>query len=275
MNYKKIIFVISFLAAFGFLFSFNTPTVKAMTITEIQALIQQLQQQIAQLQQQLKVAQEKPEVWCHDFNVNLRIGESGSEVQVLWTVLEKEGLDPGDTHTSFGETMASAVVGFQEKYKSEVLTPLGLKYGTGFVGKATRAKLNALYGCGVLPTPTPTPTPTPSPSITVLSPNGGEQWSGSQQYIITWTSSGNPYSQIDLLIAGYDSSGNQIGDWKLIAAGVSTSQGYYYWVPSGAPLYLPSGFATTPSKYKIKIREANDSVNAITDISNNYFSISY
>ena len=114
-----------------------------------------------------------------------------------------------------------------------------------------------------------------APSLTVLYPNGGEQWIGSQQYRITWISSGDIYSQIDILIAGYTSSGTQIGDWKLIVPGVPTSQGYYYWVPSGVPLYLPSGFAIIPSKYKIQIREATDRVDAITDMSDDYFTISF
>jgi len=114
--------------------------------------------------------------------------------------------------------------------------------------------------------------------ITITSPNGGENWNGNQQNKISWVYSGNVYSQIDILMAGYDVLGNQLGDWKLIAAGVSTSQGYYYWVPSGAPLYWPTGlgnitFAAGTAKYKIKIREANDSVNAITDVSNNYSTI--
>ncbi len=88
--------------------------------------------------------------WCHTFNTNLRIGSSGDEVSFLQTVLQKEGLlgTTGNDKGSYDETTAAAVTGFQEKYRSDILAPAGLQFGTGFVGVATRAKLNALYGCG-------------------------------------------------------------------------------------------------------------------------------
>jgi len=38
----------------------------------------------------------------------------------------------------------SAVIDFQEKYRSEILTPAGLEHGSGYVGSYTRAKLNDL-----------------------------------------------------------------------------------------------------------------------------------
>ena len=104
--------------------------------------------------------------FCHAFARNIRIGDRGEDVTALQKVLKTEGFDITDDQGVFDESTASAVVGFQEKYSDEVLRPAGLSRGTGFAGSATRAKLNALYGCGT--------TNTTHPSITVLSPNGGE-----------------------------------------------------------------------------------------------------
>lgn len=133
-------------------------TKTAIAQQDIQAQIQALMQQIQALQQQLAQLQAQQgggTQWCHTFNTNLRIGDQNdTEVGALMQVLEKEKLYyiprteialPGPT--TFTEEIASAVTGFQEKYRDEILTPLGLKYGTGFVGKSTRAKLNQLYGC--------------------------------------------------------------------------------------------------------------------------------
>jgi len=158
---KKLIFIISFLAIFGFLFNFGALSAKAMTVAEINTLIQQFQQRIAQLQQQLAELKEKPVVWCHDFKVNLKYGDRGSEVEALQMALTKEGFAPSKdwdmiapSQYYFGELTASAVSGFQQKYKEEILAPWGIQYGTGFVGPATRAKLNSLYGCGTACTDT-------------------------------------------------------------------------------------------------------------------------
>jgi hypothetical protein len=62
--------------------------------------------------------------------------------------------------------MAAAVTGFQEKYRSEILDPIGLAHGTGYVGARTRVKLNALYGCSAI-----TP-PVVCPMDTKLCPDG-------------------------------------------------------------------------------------------------------
>lgn len=151
---KKIIFVFSLLIIVYFCFVAGSAEVRAVTIDEIRAQIAQLSAQIAALQLQLAQMQGGT-TWCHTFNVNLGIGSTGAEVDALWTALTKDGAGPELSYdhegmgqvSKFGEYTASAVVAFQEKYGSEILTPWGLKHGTGYVGKTTRAKLNKLYGC--------------------------------------------------------------------------------------------------------------------------------
>lgn len=53
-----------------------------------------------------------------------------------------EGLITGN----FLTLTQTAVIRFQEKYASEILKPLGMERGTGFVGAMTRAKINQLLG---------------------------------------------------------------------------------------------------------------------------------
>jgi len=88
--------------------------------------------------------------WCHTFNTDLSYTDSGEEVSALQTALQKEGfyISAYDkTNKYFGAFTSAAVVGFQQKYQNEILTPLNLKYGTGIVGEKTRTKLNQLYQC--------------------------------------------------------------------------------------------------------------------------------
>jgi len=119
------------------------------------ALIAQLLAEIQILQERLQVLQAQQRAtsnWCHDFNTNLRFGDSGSGITSLIEALTYENLFTYNTGapitgTQFDESVLSAVISFQEKYTSAVLAPYGLTKGTGFVGPTTRAKLNAIYGC--------------------------------------------------------------------------------------------------------------------------------
>jgi len=117
-------------------------------ITCLQNAIATLMAQIRALQSQQGTTQ----AWCHTFNNYLVAGSTGLEVEDLWTALGKdnpsvapslsydhEGMGQPDT---FGDNTAAAVVQFQGKY--------GIRQ-TGTVGPITRAKLNALYGCGIAP----------------------------------------------------------------------------------------------------------------------------
>ena len=155
----------------GFAYAQTTPTIEELSV-QVQSLLKilnQLQVQVQQLQNTgstginypmvptyttMPTSTVAPPPWCHTFSSNLRFGDKGVEVKALYEAFVKEsGLmrataNP-DGPFEFNEAIASAVVGFQERYKNEILTPNGLKFGTGFVGVSTRAKLNALYGCGV------------------------------------------------------------------------------------------------------------------------------
>lgn len=84
--------------------------------------------------------------WCYTFYNNLRVGSQGADVYNLQIALNQSGFIVPETST-YDQSTASAVSGFQEKYASAILIPNGLTYGTGYVGTATRNKLNALYAC--------------------------------------------------------------------------------------------------------------------------------
>jgi peptidoglycan hydrolase-like protein with peptidoglycan-binding domain len=189
---KKIIFAVSFMVVSGFLFGSAVPDAEAITADEIRIMIQQLQAQIQALQQQLAQVEEKPTAWCYTFNANLRVGDSGEAVRALQTALEKEGFYQRTITGNFDEYTASAIVGFQEKYRSETLSPWGLVRGTGFLGATTRAKLNALYGCDIVRVPVEVPVEpekpaaVQQPSITITSPASGQQIESGTTYIVRW-----------------------------------------------------------------------------------------
>ncbi|MBI5414197.1 fibronectin type III domain-containing protein [Candidatus Peregrinibacteria bacterium] len=104
------------------------------------------------------------------FTRNLRVGSKGDDVKALQQILINEGVFPkGKVTGSFDIKTKIAVIKFQNKYTSEILTPMGLKKGNGIVAEKTRAKLNALYkgSTGVITPPSTTPT------ISSLSPSSG------------------------------------------------------------------------------------------------------
>jgi hypothetical protein len=78
------------------------------------------------------------------FEDNLEQGDEGEEVAYLQVILKEENCFSDYVTGYFGDKTKSSVITFQEKYADEILTPVGLTKGTGFVGEYTRAKLNAL-----------------------------------------------------------------------------------------------------------------------------------
>lgn len=79
---------------------------------------------------------------------NLFVGASNpDQVRCLQQILRDEGPDiypQGLVTGNFLSLTRMAVIRFQERYASEILAPLGLTSGTGYVGQRTRDKLNQL-----------------------------------------------------------------------------------------------------------------------------------
>ncbi|MFH1582628.1 MAG: hypothetical protein ABIA08_02625 [bacterium] len=85
---------------------------------------------------------------CESLNSNLYFGMSNNnEVKCLQQFLKSQGTDiypEGIVNGNFYSLTMQAVIRFQERYASEILAPLGLIQGSGFVGQSTRTKINKL-----------------------------------------------------------------------------------------------------------------------------------
>ena len=87
------------------------------------------------------------------FARTLRVGMRGEDVRELQKFLNTDtetrvasaGVGSAGNETDyFGPATKRALIQFQEKYRTEVLTPLGLTSGTGILGTKTREKISTL-----------------------------------------------------------------------------------------------------------------------------------
>ena len=112
-------------------------------------------------------------VYASEFTRPLKLGVSGTDVRALQIFLNSSPEtriatvgpgSPGLETTYFGEKTRTAVVKFQEKYRSEILTPNGLVSGSGYVGPSTLAVLNKVSVLAAAAKAEPPVVPTAPPS---------------------------------------------------------------------------------------------------------------
>jgi hypothetical protein len=107
--------------------------------------IETLKNTIAELEVQISIIREQRVAKMKIHN-NLFFGmRNSTEVQRLQKFLKAQGSEiypEGLVTGNFFNLTKAAVIRFQNRHKAEILTPIGLERGTGFVGPKTRAKIN-------------------------------------------------------------------------------------------------------------------------------------
>ncbi len=128
----------------------RTPEQEQVLIAQLLAQIDSLKKKIAELQLELaRVLASQGGVSCSQLTRDLSFGMRGDrEVSCLQELLKTKepGLYPEGLVTgNFFSLTQAAVIKFQEKYAQEILAPIGLFQGTGYVGSLSRKKLNQLF----------------------------------------------------------------------------------------------------------------------------------
>jgi len=114
--------------------------------------IASLKAEIARLQAEINaiLSGQSPSYSCSEIKNNLYFGvQNNQEVRCLQEFLKSRGPEiypEGLVTGNFLSLTQQAVIRFQEKYASEILAPLGLNTGTGYVGQMTRNKINQMIG---------------------------------------------------------------------------------------------------------------------------------
>ena len=142
--------------AIAMMFSLVAAPAQAQTAEELQAQIESLMATINALQAQLGMSggDASPSGVCpYTWTRTLNIGDSGADVMKLQQFLNSNpatqvaATGPGSAGNEtefYGPLTGAAVAKFQEMYRSDILSPLGLVNPTTYFGPATMAKANAL-----------------------------------------------------------------------------------------------------------------------------------
>lgn len=208
-----------------------------------QKRVREIMEQIAKLQEELRkivgnnglgmgigLPGVVPSGICRRFDSDLKVGDRGEKVRELKQSLREDlgialsaDLDDSDI---FDAKLAEKVKLFQEKNAGEILKPVGLSKGSGYVGGGTRAVLNRR--CAVV-APTPDPLPTNQAPISIITPNGNTTWELGEDEKITWASKDSAGDRVTIVLAG----GQAGSERKTVVSSSTANDGLYEWrIPS-------------------------------------------
>jgi len=132
---------------FSVFISTKIKTEEEKTREKLVRQIEFLKTEISRIQNQINYLTRKS-ISCQKIKRNLYFGmRNNSEVRCLQEFLRAQGPEiypQGLITGNFLSLTREAVIRFQEKYAEEILIPLGLLKGTGYVGPTTRTKINQL-----------------------------------------------------------------------------------------------------------------------------------
>jgi len=118
-------------------------------IQEVEDFLKALQDQLAALTKEGEGEIRVPfPLSCQRFDKDLYFGmRNSNDIKCLQEFLKSQGDEiypEGLVTGNFLNLTQQAVIRFQEKYSGEILEPLGLGNGTGYVGTKTRGKINQM-----------------------------------------------------------------------------------------------------------------------------------
>jgi len=127
----------------------RTPEQEEQLIKELLAKITILKTEIAKVQAKINaILASRGQISCQRFEKDLYFGMMNNpEVRCLQEFLKNQGSEiypEGLVTGNFLSLTQAAVNRFQEKYADEILKPLNLEKGTGYVGQMTKVKINEM-----------------------------------------------------------------------------------------------------------------------------------
>ena len=107
--------------------------------------LNRLRELLESLQERISEREEMPASCTIEGPLHMGVDDSESVECLQMFLSDKPDIYPeGYVTGNFGELTRRAVIRFQERYSEEILEPLGLEVGTGYVGSSTIAKINSL-----------------------------------------------------------------------------------------------------------------------------------